>query len=152
MEKITERIMKIEAFFDAYAKRFNDAIKGRADVEGSVNAFAESFIEAGPRGIVTGKNDAEFKKAIPKGYEYYKSIGTTAMHIMAKNITLLDALHSITQIGWKADYEKQDGTKTEIEFDVFYLIQEKMGQLKIFAYITGDEEKVLNDKGLVPYK
>jgi hypothetical protein len=153
MEKITDRIIKIEAFFDAYAKRFNEALKGREpDIQDAVNAFAASFIEASPKGIIAGKNDAEFKKAIPKGYEYYKSIGTTAMHVMATNITLLDALHSITQVGWKADYEKQDGSTTEIEFEVFYLLHEEAGRLKIFAYITGDEEKVLHDRGLIPYK
>lgn len=151
MEKITGRIEKLEAFFEAYAKRFNEALQGKdVDVDAAVDAFAESFIEASPKGVISGKNDAEFKKAIPKGYDFYKSIGTKSMEIIDKGITLLDEFHAMVKIGWKANYEKKDSKTLAIEFDVFYIVQELNNTIKIFAYITGDEEKVLKDNGLTP--
>ena len=151
MEKITGRIEKLEAFFDAYAKRFNEALQDKnVDVGAVVDTFAESFIEASPKGVISGKNDAEFKKAIPKGYDFYKSIGTKSMEIIDKGITLLDEFHAIVKIGWKANYEKKDGKAIIIEFDVFYIVQELKNTIKIFAYITGDEEKALKDNGLTP--
>lgn len=153
METKKERTAKLEAFFKAYAKRFTDAIQGeKPDVKGVVNSFAESFIESSPAGIIAGKNNKKFKEMIPKGYEYYKSIGTTGMTIKSKEITFLDDFHSMVKVHWKSDYEKKDKSKVSIEFDVFYLLQEKDGEPKIFTYITGDEEKVIKDNGLEPYK
>ena len=55
MEKITGRIEKLEAFFDAYAKKFNESLQGNTDVDSMVNSFAEFFIEASPKGIMEGK-------------------------------------------------------------------------------------------------
>lgn len=153
MEHRNERVAKIEAVFDAYAQRFKDGIAGNVpDVEGTVGAFAESFIESSPLGVIAKENNEKFKEIVPQGYAYYMSIGSSGMEIRSKVITFLDELHSMAQISWKADYIKKDGEKVSIEFDVFYIITEKDGDPKIFAYITGDEQKALDDKGLVPYK
>lgn len=149
MEKITGRIEKLEAFFDVYAQKFNESLQGNTDVDSMVNSFAESFIEASPKGIMSGKNDAEFKKGVVKGYEYYKNIGTKSMDIMDKGITLLDEFHAMVKIGWKGSYEKKDGKTLMIEFDVFYMVQELNGSIKIFAYVTGDEQKALKDNDLI---
>lgn len=153
MENSNERIAGIEAFFDAYAQRFRDGIAGKApDVEGTVGSFAESFIESSPLGVIAKTNDDKFKEVVPQGYAYYMSIGSSGMEIRSKLITLLDDLHSMAQISWKADYVKKDGKEVSIEFDVFYIMTEKDGTPKIFAYITGDEQKALDDNGLVAYK
>ena len=153
MKTNEERKASLEAFFDAYQKRFADALEGKKpDVDGVVNSFAESFIESSPAGIMAGKNDAKFKEMIPKGYEFYKSIGATGITVKSREITLLDDLHSMVKIGWKSDYEKKDGEPVTIEFDTFYMISEKDDTLKIFAYVTGDEEKAIKDHGLEPYK
>jgi hypothetical protein len=39
-------------------------------------------------------------------------------------------------------------TSVVIDFDTFYFVQ-RIKNLKIFAYITGDEQKVLKEHGLV---
>lgn len=151
MENAGERKKKIEAFFRQYETRFNSSLNGTAvDVEATANAFAGSFIEASPLGVNCGQNNEQFKKAIPEGYAFYKSIGTTAMHILHMDITLLDMWHAQTKLHWKATYKKKNSSNVVIEFDVFYFTQEQNGQLKIFAYITGDEQKALRDHGLIP--
>ena len=105
MKNAEQRKRKLETFFEAYQKRFEDALEGKEpDVEGVTGSFAESFIESSPVGVIAGKNDDKFRETIPKGYEYYKSIGTTGMSILSKEITLLDDLHSMVKVHWKSDY------------------------------------------------
>ncbi len=140
---------KIDSFFDAYAARVNSFLQGaEADTDGAVKAFADCFVEASPVGIICGRNDEEFKKAIPKGYAFYKSIGTKSMAIVSKNITELDEYHVMVKVNWSSVYLPENKKEIVIDFDVIYFLQCKDQSLKIFAYITGDEQKVLKEKGL----
>jgi len=139
----------IKAFFNAYESRFNTSLTGRIDVEGTMQSFANCFVEATPAGITCGKNDEQFREAIPKGIEFYKSIGTTEMKILAMDITVLDDFHAMAEIYWEAIYNTKDGKEEVIEFTVIYFVQGLNDQIKIFAYITGDEQKVLRDRGLI---
>jgi hypothetical protein len=140
---------KIEEFFQEYEARFEAGIKGDVDIDGTTAAFANCFVEASPVGITCGQNDTAFREAIPKGYDFYKSIGTQSMKIIAREIIPLDDFHFICKVHWRASYLKKN-TKNEeiIDFDVFYVLQHLNGTLKIFAYITGDEQKVLKERGL----
>jgi hypothetical protein len=141
----------LENFFDAYEARFNDALKGLpVDIEGTTAAFADNFIEASPKGIICGQNDDTFREAIPKGYDYYRSIGTRSMRIVWRNITPLDDYHALVKIHWQALYDRSDGDEEKIDFDVIYFVQTLGDTPKIFAYITGDEQRVLQEHGLIP--
>lgn len=143
----------ISQFFDDYARRFNEALNGaEVDVDAVAGSFASSFLEASPVGINCGKNDNTFKEVIPKGYAYYRSIGTASMKIGSKVITILDEFHAMVKIHWQALYIKKEGNKEEVGFDVYYFVQVMENKPKIFAYITGDEQKLLKEKGLEPYK
>ncbi|HEY0668329.1 MAG TPA: hypothetical protein VGD22_09155 [Sphingobacteriaceae bacterium] len=142
---------KIDKFFEDYATRFTGAIGGKdPDIEGTVGSFSESFIEASPLGIHCRKNDEKFREVIPQGYAFYKSIGTRTMTILAKEISILDELHAMVKVHWHSTYVSNKNMSEEIEFMVYYLVQVKAGLPKIFAYITGDEQKVLKEKGLIP--
>lgn len=139
----------IYAFFAAYEKRFNDALQGETDVEATANAFAPFFVEASPAGIHGGSNDQAFRKKIPQGMDFYRQIGTYSMEILSQDVTPLDDLHYMVKIHWKATYKNKDNTDLAIEFDVIYFLQYREGALKIFAYITGDEDKVMREHGLI---
>jgi hypothetical protein len=139
----------IHHFFAAYEKRFNDALKGETDVEGTARAFAVCFIEASPRGITCGSNDQEFRKKIPQGIEFYKKIGTRSIEIVSQEVTTLDDYHYMVKIHWNAGYKNKDNSDLCIEFDVIYFLQGFNNELKIFAWITGDEEAVLRKHGLM---
>lgn len=137
----------IERFFDDYADRFNKVLDGAGpDLEATVDAFAECFIEASPVGINCGKNDEAFRKAIPVGYDFYRKIGTQRMDLVRKDIQPLDDFHTMARIHWNAVY----ANGKEIEFDVIYFVQDLGGGPKIFTYITGDEQKALEENGLIP--
>lgn len=138
-------------FFNAYASRFNAAITGNSpDLDGFVNSFADFFVGASPLGVNGGKNDENFRAQLPKGFAFYKSVGTQSMEIVTIAITLLDDLHAMVKVHWRSRNERKDKTKVAMDFDVFYFLQEKDGIPKIFAYVTGDEQKALQENGLLP--
>jgi len=146
------RIQKdeIDQFFSRYESRFNDALSdGEPDVEQTVNSFAEHFLEATPLGVNVGKNDKNFREMISKGWSFYKDIGIQAMNILSKQITILDDFHALVKVNWNSSFIRKDKTDGEISFDVFYLIQKLDENIKIFAYITGDEQQALKDQGLI---
>jgi hypothetical protein len=140
---------KLETFFSEYEKLYNGSLTGEADIESTVRSFAQYFVEASPVGIIGGKNDDEFRKRIPQGFAFYKGIGTESMNIRSKEISSLDELHQMTKVGWTAKCRKKDGKEEVIDFTVIYFTQLQNGEPKIFAYITGDEQKVLKERGLI---
>ena len=139
----------IRSFFTAYETRFNNVLKGKEDIDGTVNSFASCFLEASPVGINCGKNDGSFREAIQQGNAYYKKIGTLSMKINTLDITKLDDLHYMADVLWDSLYEKKNKEKVAISFHVKYFLQAKDNELKIFLYITGDEQKVLKENGLI---
>jgi hypothetical protein len=141
----------LDAFFDQYAGRFNQALKGEdmPDVKDTMNCFDHYFIESSPLGVVCSKNDDHFKDAIPKGYQFYEDTGITSMNILSKEITLLNDFHAMVKVHWSSAFRRHDHSTGTIEFDVFYFLRMEKSEYKIFAYITGDEQKALKDHGLV---
>lgn len=137
-------------FFSDYEMTFNKALKGvPPDINVIVKSFTPCFIEASPSGVTCGKNDNQFKKVIPQGYSFYRSIGITSMEIRSKEITALDSYHTMVRVHWKSCFIRKDGSEGQIEFDVIYLLHLQNGEHRIFAYITGDEQKALKENGLV---
>jgi hypothetical protein len=139
-------------FFSLYEQRINEALMNppKIDIDATVGAFAEVFIESSPAGVITGKNDEEFRQMIPKGHEFYRSIGTTSMKISSLDVTRLDEFHWMSRVHWDSRYMKES-VETRIEFDVIYFLRMQDLEPKIFAYITGDEQKVLKDHGLLEH-
>jgi hypothetical protein len=119
------------------------------DIEGVADSFASSFIGANPSGVLCGKNDAEFHAAMSQGYAFYKAIGTKSMRVGSIDVTRLDEYHVMAKVHWDSRYAKND-TEIRIEFDVIYFLQVTGDKPRIFAYITGDEQKTLREHGLIP--
>lgn len=140
----------IQLFLNQYERRFNEALNGRVDAQATADAFADCFIEANPFSVTCGKNDDHFLEAIPRGVDFYKRIGTRAVRILSAETSMLDDFHAMSKVHWKATYETEDGRKEEIDFDVIYFLQLINDQIKIFAYVTGDEQGALRQKGLLP--
>ena len=145
-----DEIVVIERFFEAYAARFARALADppEVDVEATASAFADCFIEAGPRGVSCGRNDETFRAQIPQGYAFYRRIGIRSMAVTTLAPSQLDERHWGVRVGWTAAYDHA-GRAGQIEFEVIYLVQMTGGGPKIFAYITGDEEVELRRLGLL---
>lgn len=147
---MTQTETKIDRFFKNYETNFNKGLAGQ-DIDSDVlNSFADCFIESSPAGVMCAKNSPEFLQKIRQGFEFYKNIGTTSMKIAAMHIEGLDSGHNLVKVGWHYEATKKDKSKVEIDFDIFYLLRTFNDEVKIFVYITGDEQKVLREKGLIP--
>lgn len=140
---------RLKEFFADYETRTNKALDGVVDIEAIAGSFSDCFLGANPNGVACGRNDETFRAAISQGMEFYRSIGTKSMEINSISITPLDDFHSMAKVYWRALYEKKDGSKETIDFSVIYLLQGIKGKIKIFAYITGDEQKALRERGLI---
>lgn len=140
---------KIKDFFESYQNRFNKALKGTDDIEGTIDTFSECFVGANPSGVFCGSNNAEFRESIAKGNQFYRDIHTLSMSIDYIETTRLNSAHFMAKVFWKSAYHK-DGETIHIDFDVIYLLQHRNETLKIFAYITEDEQKALQEYGIQP--
>jgi len=142
---------KIGEFFAQYEDRVNSALgeKPVINAKATAEAFSDCFIAANPSGVNCGKNDEQFQSQILQGFEFYRSIGTKSMKISGLTETVLDEFHVQARVSWQSNYIKRDGMGERIDFDVIYLLQIKDDRPKIFAYITGDEERVLRERSLI---
>lgn len=141
----------IEEFFASYETHFNNAISGRrAEIPTILReSFADCFVESSPLGINCGKNDGEFLNKIKQGFEFYRNIGSKGMKIRSKKIDFLDEFHALVKVQWRYSYLKEN-ISGAIDFDVLYLLRTINDNVKIFAYISGDEQKALRERGLIP--
>lgn len=147
-QRPTEQV--IIDFFRAYAQRFNECLANQrpADVRSVRAAFAPYFVESSPVGVRGGKNGLLFRWMVPRGLAYYRRIGARRMQLAEMEITALDPLHALCKVSWHSEYQRADGSETSIDFDVIYLLRLTEGEPRIFAYITGDEQRALEEHGL----
>lgn len=138
----------IKKFFNEYADHFNRSLSGEdVDSKEVADCFADNFVEASPAGVSSAKNGVLFRWMIPSGFAHHKKIGTTRMNIDSVAVETIDPMNALARVHWDSSYEK-DGKSDHIEFDVTYLLHFEGAKPKIFAYITGDEEKILKEHGL----
>lgn len=138
-------------FFDAYARRFNDAIADRPsiDVAAIRESFAGYFVGTDPRHVRGGKNGLFFRLMLPWGYRRYRKLGCKRMDLQRVEVTGLDDFHAMAQTHWASTFCKKDGAIVEIEFDNIYLLHiPEGGRPKIFAWITPDEQRALQEHGI----
>jgi hypothetical protein len=141
----------IREFFDAYARRFNDSLRagGRVDVQGVLASFAEYFVESSPAGVHGGRKGFLFRWLVPRGFAHYRRIGTRRMVVRSLEVTELDLMHAMAKVGWHSEYVKKSGDAVAIDFEVIYLMRVADPNPEIFASISGDEQKVLREHGVI---
>lgn len=136
------------AFFQSYVDAYNRSLAGDVDLAGIRSHFSESFIAAGPHGVVTGDNDESFVETLKKGYAFYREIGTRRLAIREVDASPIDATHYLATISYTATYDLH-GDDVRIPFDVSYILEERDGQLRIFGFIAGDEMALYRKYGLL---
>lgn len=144
------RKQQIDDFFNQYRDIFNIAIQADVpDIERAAGLYSECFIGANPSGVQCGRNDQQLRDFLLQGYAFYKDIGITSMEIASKEITILDDFHTMIKIRWKSSFIRMDDSRGSIEFENIYFTQTKENQHKVFAWITGNEQAVLKEYGLM---
>jgi hypothetical protein len=142
----------VRRFFQAYQDRMNAALEAppKVDVAAATAAFARYFVGSNPKTVSGGRNGWFLRFMIPRGYAFYRKIGTRRMEVRGLEVEALDDFHAMARTHWWSSYRKKSGETVEIEFDnIYFLHIPASGEPKIFAYVTGDEQQVLKDHGLV---
>lgn len=137
----------VQELFDRYKCNFNNALTAEPDLEAIADLYSDTFIAASPPGIMSGKNDAELKKAMADGFARYRAMGTKKMEIRHLTVTPIDGQHCLTHVDWRATYDI-NGEQKVIDFTNAYLIRVERDKGRVFGWITGDENAELRKHGI----
>lgn len=139
----------IKEFFDHYQRFFTEALAGNFDADELSALYTSDFIAASPSGVMTGKNDDTLKQNLINGYAYYRAIGTKSMQVRNIRLSPIDNQHAIAHVAWTAVYAKDMQPAISIDFEVHYFMQELNGQPRVFGWVSGDEQALLRERGIV---
>lgn len=139
----------VKALFERYESSFNRALAGQADMDEVASLYSSAFIAASPFGVMTGSNDDQLKAAMAQGYAHYRDIGTKGMRIRDIRISPMDEHHCVAHVAWTATYAKPGQPDIVIDFEVHYLVQALNGEAKVFGWVSGDEQALLKERGVI---
>lgn len=139
----------VRTLFERYERVFNSALHDDVDMDDVAALYASAFIAASPAGVMTGKNDEELRQAMAQGYARYRAIGTKEMRIRGLRISPMDEHHCIVHVAWRATYIRKDQPDVAIDFDVHYLVQQLSAEPKVFGWVSGDEQVLLKEHGII---
>jgi hypothetical protein len=135
----------VKRLFADYEKAFS-----ALDIAKSAEFFADTFISAGPNGIITSSK-AELLKSAEKAAEFYRSVGQQSAKILSLEETPISNEYSMVKVHWGVTFRKT-GSRL-IEFDVSYLVQRTGEASKIILFIAHqDEQKAMQELGLTQRK
>ena len=138
----------VRKLFQRYERFFKRSLGGDVDRDEIASLYASDFIAASPAGVMTGKNDEHLKQIMEQGYAHYRAIGTKEIRIRDVCISPIDEHHCLAHVAWTATYAREDQPDTAIEFDVHYLVQKLESEAKVFGWVSGDEQALLQKHGI----
>jgi hypothetical protein len=139
----------VRKLLERYENLFAKALGGRVDMNEVASLYASDFVAASPAGVMAGKNDDKLRQLMSQGYEHYRAIGTEQIRIRDVRLSPIDGGHCVAHVAWTATYARTDRPKVAIDFDVHYLVQVRNGEAKVFGWISGDEQALLKQHGIV---
>lgn len=139
----------VRNLFERYERTFNGALQGHVAMDEVAKLYTAEFLAASPAGVMTARNDAAFTEQMAQGYAHYREIGTKAMRVRDVRISPIDELHCVAHVAWRAVNAREGEADVMIDFEVHYLVQQLDEEPKVFAWISGDEEAVLKEHGIV---
>jgi len=139
----------VRKFFERYESLFKQSLGGDIDMDEVAALYASEFIAASPAGVMTGKNDDQLKRVMAQGYAHYRAIGTKEMRIRNVRLSPIDEHHCLAHVAWTATYARKDQSDVAIDFDVHYFVQKLDGEPKVFGWISGDEQALLREHGII---
>jgi len=140
---------KVRNFFRRYEQFFMQSLNGEVDPNELSSLYAQEFIAASPLGVMAGKNDMIFQEALEQGFEQYRKMGTQGMRVRDVSISPIDEIHCVAHVAWAATYAVAEKPNIEIDFEVSYLMQELDNALHVFGWISGNEQDLLKEYGVI---
>jgi hypothetical protein len=123
---------RIKELFDDYGKAFSSLA-----LQKTARLYAENFIAAGPKGIISKTRD-EFVKNADKAAEFYRSVGQEKAEIKSMKETWFSDNYVMVTIHWAAHFKSLE---KPVEFDVSYLVQLTDDKPKIILFISHEDEQ-----------
>lgn len=139
----------VKKFFKRYETIFNRSLGRDMKMDEVAALYASEFIAASPAGVMAGKNDDQLKQVMAQGYARYREIGTKEMRLRNVRVTPIDEQHCVAHVAWTATYARKNQPDIAIDFDVHYFIQKLDGELKVFGWVSGDEQALLKQHGVI---
>jgi hypothetical protein len=139
----------VREFLYRYEELFRAALKNEVDMQQVVSSYASAFVAASPAGVMVGQNDERLKEVMQQGFDYYRQIGTTDMRLRNVRVSPIDHHHCVAHVGWTASYDRGSDPDVSIDFEVHYFVQRLGGLPKVFGWVTGDEQAVLKQHGII---
>lgn len=133
---------KLEKLFAAYEKAFNEL-----DVKTNAAFFADTFISAGPRGIIA-QSKKDFLQKAEQASAFYKMVGQTSAKVISRNTIPISNEYAMVTVHWGVTFKKTGDEL--IEFDVSYIVYQREDEPRIILFIAHqDEEQAMKKLGLL---
>lgn len=139
----------VRELFGRYEKLFRMALTGNVDMDEVASSYAAAFVAASPAGVRVGQNDENLKQVMRQGFENYRRIGTKDMRLGHVRIAPIDEHHCLAHVAWTAIYDRGSAPDISIDFEVHYLVQQLQDAPRIFGWVSGDEQAVLRQHGII---
>lgn len=139
----------VRRLFARYERSIAQSLAGDTDMDEVASFYASEFIAASPTGVMAGRNDGRLREVMAQGYARYRAIGTKEMRIRGLRISPMDENHCVAHVAWRARYARKGRPDVTIDFDVHYLVQKLGAEATIFGWVTGDEQALLREHGIV---
>jgi hypothetical protein len=132
---------RIEKLFDDYGKSFS-----ALEMRRIAGLYAEQFVAAGPRGVISQGREAFLENA-DRAAEFYRSVGQESAELLSAKETWFGEYYVMVTIHWGARFKS---LPERVEFDVSYLVQLTGDTPKIILFISHeDEEEAMRKLGLL---
>ena len=132
---------RIKALFEDYGKSFS-----ALDLQNQAQLYADAFIAAGPKGVISQGRD-DFLKNADKAAAFYRKVGQESAEIKSMKETWFSDNYAMVTVHWAAHFKK---FSKPVEFDVSYLVQLTDDKPKIILFISHeDEEEAMKELGLL---
>lgn len=138
----------IEDLFGRYERETNAALAGEPDMAAIGDLYDDAFIGSSPAGVMAGRKDEDFEKALAAGFAHNREIGALRMEVADLRAEEIDAMHALVHVDWRATYDLSGSRKT-LDFTNAYLTRVADGRCRVFGWITGDEEAELRRHGII---
>jgi hypothetical protein len=132
----------LQDLFGEYQKAF-----AALDIQKTAGFFADTFISAGPRGVIA-QSKAEFLKLADQAADFYRRVGQTSARIISADEVPVSNEYSMVKVHWGVTFVKTG--ERLIEFDVSYFVYKSVPNPKIIMFIAHqDEQQAMQELGLI---
>jgi hypothetical protein len=83
------------------------------------------------------------------GYARYRAQGMKDMRLRGLRISPIDERHCMAHAAWTATYARKDQPDVAIDFEVHYFVRELGTEPRVFGWVSGDEQALLEQHGLM---